>query len=207
MPISQTKVCDGWIQLLGRYSWDWFVTMTFRGDYTHPESADKRWRLWVSMVNRQLYGPRWYKKKQSVDWIRALELQQRGVIHYHALMSHPHNLNSLLLRFSEMDNINTIAGYARIYPPRSIEAVSKYCAKYVVKGGEIECSPFLQQRQMDSVGSAPKPLTRVQTERLKLAHIARGKDRSCHVTPEQADLIESQDQRIRDMEAVTELFS
>lgn len=135
-------VREGWIALLNRYTWDWFVTMTFR-EATHPESADKRWRLWVSMINRQLYGPRWYKKKKSVLWIRALELQTRGVIHYHALMSHPQDLNVILSRFAEMENLNTIAGFARIFPPRSMDAVINYCSKYVVKGGEIECSPFL----------------------------------------------------------------
>jgi hypothetical protein len=135
-------VRTGWIVLLNQYTWDWFITMTFR-EPTHPESADKRWRLWVSMINRQLWGPRWAKKKQSVTWVRALELQKRGVIHYHALMSHPKDLNLILSRFAQMQNLNTIAGFARIFPPRSVDAVISYCSKYVIKGGEIECSPYL----------------------------------------------------------------
>lgn len=143
MPISTAAVADGWIALLGRYSWDWFVTMTFRGDYVHPESADKKWRLWVSKLNRQLYGPRWYKKRQEIHWVRALEPQKRGVLHYHALMTHPHDLNVLFRRLTEMDNMNTIAGYSRIYRPDRQGAVAGYCAKYTSKGGELDVSKFL----------------------------------------------------------------
>ena len=142
MPISQDAVRDGWIALLSRYSWDWFVTITFRGDYVHPESADKRWRLWCSILNRQLYGPRWYKKGKEIHWVRALELQKRGVIHYHALMTHPHDLNQLFSRMGQVNDLETIAGFSRIYPPRCNEAVTRYCAKYVIKGGELDVSPL-----------------------------------------------------------------
>lgn len=147
MSLRPDAVRDGWTAFLGAYTWDWFVTVTFRGDYIHPEAADKRWRLWVSMLNRHTFGPRWYKKRKEIHWVRALELQKRGVIHYHALMHHPHDLNKIHSRLAQVDNLETIAGFSRIYPPRSNEAVTRYCAKYVVKGGEIECSPFLPERK------------------------------------------------------------
>ena len=161
MPISQDAVRDGWIALLSRYSWDWFVTITFRGDYVHPESADKRWRLWCSILNRQLYGPRWYKKGKEIHWVRALELQKRGVIHYHALMTHPHDLNQLFSRMGQVNDLETIAGFSRIYPPRCNEAVTRYCAKYVIKGGELDVSPYLAHHgQSTSLRMASETLPR-----------------------------------------------
>jgi hypothetical protein len=57
---------DAWVVFLRGWSWHWFCTFTFR-EHVDPESADKRFRLFVSMVNRELYGPRWHKKGVGVQ--------------------------------------------------------------------------------------------------------------------------------------------
>jgi hypothetical protein len=126
---------EAWAGFLGRWSWDWFCTLTFRGE-VHPEAADKRFRVWVSKINRALYGPRWWKHGQGVRWVRALETQRRGVIHYHALLGGG-GLDELR-RLTWMDEWNDLAGYARIEPPADGAAVRGYCAKYVSKGGELD---------------------------------------------------------------------
>jgi hypothetical protein len=46
---------DTWVILLRRWVWQRFCTFTFR-DIIHSESADKRFRLFISMVNRECYG-------------------------------------------------------------------------------------------------------------------------------------------------------
>jgi hypothetical protein len=84
--ISIRALQDAWIVFLRQWAWQWFYTFTFR-ESVHPESADKRFRLLISMVNRELYGLRWHKKGFGVQWVRALEFQKRGVIHYHALVA------------------------------------------------------------------------------------------------------------------------
>ena len=133
---SGDELTPAWVNLLGRWRWDWFATLTFRGDTVHPEAADKRFRIWISKINRSLYGPRWSKQKKGIRWVRALELQRRGVIHFHALLGG--DGLSELRRLSWMDEWDKLAGWARIEPPRSSEAVRAYCSKYVVKGGEID---------------------------------------------------------------------
>ena len=149
--MSRTAVKAGWVEFLSGYRWDWFTSQTFRLP-VHPEAADKVFRVWISMLNRELYGPRWHKQGRSVYWVRALELQKRGVLHFHALVSAPDHcspnglsitLNSLASRLQWMDVWNHLAGYARITEPDSSTAVVNYCTKYVLKDGDLECSPFM----------------------------------------------------------------
>jgi hypothetical protein len=86
-------------------------------------------------MNRDMYGPRWSKHRRGVRWVRAQELQRRGAIHFHALLGGV----SELRRLSWMDRWYELAdGYARIEPPRDATAVRAYCAKDIVKGGEID---------------------------------------------------------------------
>ena len=133
---STDALTEAWSNLIGRWSWDWFATLTFRGDAIHPEAADKRFRVLISKINRKLHGPRWSKHGKGVRWVRAREHQRRGVIHFHALLGGDRLAE--LRRLSWMDEWNELAGYARIEPPRSSQAVRDYCAKYVVKGGVID---------------------------------------------------------------------
>ncbi len=127
---------QSWIDFINHWSWNWFCTFTFRGDSVHPEKADKLFRVFISKINRALYGSRWYKHGQGVKWIRAIEMQRRGVIHYHALIGGVGVED--LRRLTYMDEWDDMAGYARIEPIDSAEAVIAYISKYVLKDGEID---------------------------------------------------------------------
>jgi len=139
-----------WQEFLGRWEWDWFCTFTFRGESVHPEKADKAFRHFVNIINRTLYGSRWFEHGDGIRWLRALEIQRRGVIHYHALLG-DHKLHDLR-RLTYMDKWDEIAGFARIEAIRSSVAVMRYVSKYVLKDGEIElggplrreCGPLLK---------------------------------------------------------------
>lgn len=111
------------------------MTLTFRDD-VHPEAADKRFRVWISRINRALYGRRWHEHGRGVRWVRALERTRRDVVHFHALIGGADIAE--LRRWSWMREWNELAGFARIEPPRSGERVRRYCAKYVTKGGEVD---------------------------------------------------------------------
>lgn len=155
-------VRDGWTELLTRYQWDWFLTMTFRDrkdkykpDYVHPEVADKLWRVFVSKLNRRLYGQRWYRTPgKSIYWVRAMEWQKRGVLHYHALAGDTQSLNTRASRRFWKEEWFLLAGIARIDRVFGIDDVAAYVSKYVVKGGEIDVSPSLAcyARQLSSLG-------------------------------------------------------
>ena len=133
-----------WIQFLMPYRWHWFCTMTFR-DYVHPEAADKRFRYFVSKLNRMLLGPRWHKKPSaSVYWARGLEYQRRNVLHFHALLGcAAKDLNHHAIRKYWEAVWNEMAGYARIDCVRSHKDAIRYVTKYVTKGGQIDLSPNL----------------------------------------------------------------
>jgi len=150
---SSQDLREAWAELLAAYPWDWTGTFTFRTPracdlsvyskrhrppratgLVHPETADKTFRLYVSKINRALYGPRWYKKGLGVNWARGLEFQRRGTTHYHALFSGTGELR----RLTYMDLWNELAGFARIESPRDRQDVVRYISKYVVKGGEID---------------------------------------------------------------------
>lgn len=146
---AQQKLADSWVQFLGRFKMDWFCTLTFRRSI-HPEAADKLFRVWISKLNRDLYGVRWYRKPYNgVWWFRALEWQKREVIHYHALLGDVNNLNHSAKRLFWMDEWFHLAGIARIdkiseIPGHQLEALNAYVSKYVSKGGEIDCSDSLR---------------------------------------------------------------
>ena len=118
------------------WGWDWYGHLTFK-DEIHPEAADKIFMKWVHNINRRVFGSRYWNRKDrdGVLWARGLETQKRGVIHYHFLMSRvPGDVKRLVM----MDEWNSMAGYARIYPFEAGKGAEYYICKYAAKGGEID---------------------------------------------------------------------
>lgn len=143
-----TDLPTAWGDLLGRWSWDLFGSHTFRED-VHPEAAFKIFRLFVSILNRKLYGPRWFKHGKGIVWVCAMERQARGVVHFHTLLKSPELVELMRSTWrpgerkgSLVNDVNglwdALAGFARIEPIALEAAVRGYVAKYVLKGGEIE---------------------------------------------------------------------
>ncbi len=86
------------------------------------------------MANRMAFGHAWAKRGLGVTWVRALEYQKRGTIHFHALLGDVGRLRRLTL----MDRWKDLAGFARIGAVNDQERVRKYVAKYVAKNCDIE---------------------------------------------------------------------
>jgi len=145
---------DAWCKFLGQWDWQWFCTLTFR-DVVHPESANKSFRYFTSKLNRQLYGPRWFKKAHGgIPWVRALEYQRRGVIHFHALFANVEGVR----RLSWMDEWFEIAGIARIEAINDKWAVRRYITKYVLKEGEIELGGALSKSARALLNQIPSKI-------------------------------------------------
>lgn len=166
-PASTDLLRDSWISLLAEFHWDLYGTLTFRED-THPESAYKRFRLFISMINRKLYGPRWFKHNQGVSYCVALERQRRGVVHFHCLLADPELVRLLKGGWFKqggrwanemMEAWNELAGFARIEPVKVAELVNRYVSKYVVKGGEIDLGGPLIQRRLEQAPVQPDATT------------------------------------------------
>lgn len=138
------RLVEGWERFIDRYRWDWFATCTFVED-KHPEAADKVFRVWISELQQAVAGINYQKKpRDQVRWVRGLEWQKRGTIHFHALMYHRFDLNLMQRRLTWMDEWTRLTGaICRIYPCDSSGRVRSYIAKYCGKGGEVDCSPNL----------------------------------------------------------------
>jgi len=138
------RVVEGWERFIDRYQWDWFATFTF-AEQKHPEAADKTYRVWISELQQAVAGKQYHKNpRDQVRWVRGLEWQKRGVIHFHALLYHRMNLNLCQRRKSwEAEWRRLTDSFGSIYPCDSSGAVRSYIAKYCGKGGEVDCSPNL----------------------------------------------------------------
>lgn len=154
----------GWADLLMRQSWHWFTTLTFKPKHegpcggVHPEKGDKAFRLLISCINRELYGPRWAKHGKSLVWARGTELHKSGRIHFHALVACVEtDLNQVpgARRLDWMDWWFREFGIARIEPPESQEDICGYVSKYVVKGGEVDMSPNFGRVRPPSLFGSP----------------------------------------------------
>jgi len=149
--ISNKDIREAWCGFLGQWDWQWFCTLTFR-DVVHPESADKSFRYFTSKLNRQLYGPRWFRKAHGgIPWVRALEYQRRGVIHFHALFADVEGVR----RLSWMDEWDHIAGYARIEAIKDKWRVRRYVTKYCLKEGEIKLGGALSKPERALLNQIP----------------------------------------------------
>lgn len=156
-PALSSELARSWAELLSRWPWDWFCTLTFRprGELRslargiHPEAAGKAFRYWVSMVNRHLYGSR----RKRLHWVVAQERHRSGAIHLHALVGGP-GLEHVR-RLDWLDKWVELEGWARIEKPDLEHAVAVYCAKYTAKGGELTLGGVLDETWKSRVGSAP----------------------------------------------------
>jgi hypothetical protein len=136
-PISQA-----WVDFIGNIEdlyghFEWFGHFTF-AEPLHPEQADKRWRRFVRVINRKLYGRRYGDHGDGITWVRGQENQRRDAIHYHAFFGNGvHKLRRM--DFVDIWNQEEIAGgICRIWPYDGRLNAKSYVLKYQLKGGEID---------------------------------------------------------------------
>lgn len=153
-----------WPSFLDQWQWDWFTTHTFRHEI-HPEAAHKVWNRWTHQLNREVFGVRYWRRAQDgVIWVRGLEYQRRGVIHFHALLG---RIPEIVRRLDWMDKWNELAGYARIEAYDPTKGARYYLSKYVLKGGEIDLGGPLDTLPLYSFGqvvATPEPKGRAGLE-------------------------------------------
>ena len=118
--------------LLNLADWSSFITLTFRQDVSY-EVALSKWRLLVRYLNRDVFGAHYTKKVQHsyFSYVLATEYQNRGVLHFHALIDRPVSYMGIHHYWSRM------AGFAytqKVIVP--IKALS-YLLKYVLKEQDV----------------------------------------------------------------------
>jgi hypothetical protein len=108
-----------------------FITLTSR-DAVSDGTLCRRYGFIVQQVNRNLFGNNWRRQGVGISHVYAVEPQQRGVPHIHAVWD---------AEFVPYDLIHSIAkrisGYAWIEPVSSSSGVGHYVTKYAVKSGQV----------------------------------------------------------------------
>jgi len=126
---------NGWTDWLSAHEWTWYGTFTFRTPSLSEKWADRLWKTWTRALEQRLAPPR--ARRGRVRWARATEWQQRGALHYHALLHGP-----------QLDHENpeewsktwwrVAHGYAQIAFPEDVRACAGYLAKHVPARGVID---------------------------------------------------------------------
>lgn len=143
--LNPDLIVQEYADLISRYNWQWFCTLTFK-DPPHPETAHKKFMMWIYQINNHIYGKNWRRKgEKGVFWCRALEYHKSGVIHFHALVGNPESIHDKLKRVDAASLWNAIGGISKIDAINDTpRACYNYVSKYTSKGGLIDFSPDLQ---------------------------------------------------------------
>ncbi|GAI66549.1 unnamed protein product [marine sediment metagenome] len=125
--------------------WSWFTTHTFRAEYVSRQQADRHWYSWFNSlrVAAKAKGltPSCYGSAAPF-YFRVTEYQDRGTIHYHALIGGAGDIRRLL--FKDFWELN---GYARVEAYEAGKGANYYVGKYLTKtDGDIRFSHNLTQR-------------------------------------------------------------
>jgi hypothetical protein len=151
-----------WSELLLRYEWTWFFTLTFALD-VYPEESLKKLKVWASKLNQILYGKRWYQKGLGVYWVAAFERTKAGRLHIHGVMIGAEKLDNFYCAelWNNLDvndkGLPKKTGIARIYPIDNIAGTCNYVTKYVTKEGDIEFSDTLKAVESDLLSGLVQP--------------------------------------------------
>lgn len=128
-PAPASSLTEAWGTFLRERPWDLIAHLTFP-DRVHPEQAARRFSRWITQLDRNpIRGVR-----SPIIWVRGTEYQQRGVVHYHALLAGTGSLPPFVaIRLWA----RVAGGTARILPydPRLGGAY------YITKRGDVDVSP------------------------------------------------------------------
>lgn len=144
------QLTEGWGQFLSQFSWDWFLTLTFR-DWVVSFRAHRLFGYFVRDLENAAGIP--------IFWFRADEIGPHGGrFHIHALIGNVAHMR----RMTWVDRWDRLAGYARILPFTAKRGAAYYCAKYVTKqSGDWEISDnlvaFRQYQPVLSLEGMTKP--------------------------------------------------
>jgi len=135
------KAFGEWLSLPG---WDWYTTTTFKADYVSPKEADRHWYAWFNSLRISAkasgYTPSIYGE-QAPFYFRVAEYQDRGTLHFHALIGGVGDIRRLL--FKDMWELN---GFARVEKYEAGKGANFYVGKYLTKAdGDIRFSHNLTQ--------------------------------------------------------------
>lgn len=145
---------EAWCEWIKGQDWRWFSTLTFSRD-VEDRWADKAFRRWHRLISRHALGVRRsWRERDGVPCLRAGERGTNGRVHYHVLVGPCGccdfgalrsgwtlaSTGPLVKRGNPPKEVPLFpGGYSRHFPFRPAGGAERYCAKYVVKGAELDC--------------------------------------------------------------------
>ena len=118
---DRRQLAASWGDFLSQFSWDWFVTLTFR-DEVQSFRAHRLFGYLMRDLEAAAGIP--------IFWFRVDEIGEHGGrFHMHALIGNVAHLR----RLDWMDIWERRAGYARILPFDNLRGAAYYVAKYITK--------------------------------------------------------------------------
>jgi len=137
---------EAWVKFIERFEpYRWYATLTFKNEVTQGR-AEKQFRRFIRLINESLYGRCYRNRGTGVSWVKAIERQRRGVLHFHTLIG---GEVWRLRRFTYMDLWREggffsngkrfqANGFAKIEKYKRKLGARHYLSKYVTKGGELD---------------------------------------------------------------------
>lgn len=124
--------------------WDWFTTFTFNRNYVSPRAADQAWYNWLNTLRITAESSGESPAMYGLDapfYFRVTEYQQRGTLHYHALIGGVGDIRRL-----DFKDWWEMYGYARVVAYRPGLGANYYVGKYLTKehDGDIRFSNNLK---------------------------------------------------------------
>jgi hypothetical protein len=96
-----------------------FVTLTYKANQQDRTTALQNWQYMIKQIERDT--------KQNIPWLRVIEYQERGAIHFHALVNMPFIPHKKFLsRYWRHGGV----WLSHVQTP---DKASNYCAKYITK--------------------------------------------------------------------------
>ena len=120
--------------LLKDFKWNWYVTCTFPKP-TKPARADEIWNYFTNKLGRRVLSSR-RARKLGLPWLRAIETNEDGDAHIHALIGDVTDFNLIMDLWEECSG-------------RGIMDVSRYrksgnALSYVTKDDDIKLSRYFR---------------------------------------------------------------
>lgn len=143
---TQEKVCQafgGWLD--GMTAWQWFATLTFRNPENprFPNWTQVGWKSAQNALRSFSNALVMELDYQNPLWVACMELQHRGVPHWHMLVANVEGQR----RMSWVDWWFEHYGIARILPYQEELGARYYLGKYLTKGqADIRFSPALSSQ-------------------------------------------------------------
>jgi hypothetical protein len=126
--LPATDIRPEWAKFLKGYQWDYFLTATFRKPRREPYYAMKG--VWNEL-----------KRYNVARAFMGVEPHQSGDLHIHGVVAGKYNPGTgevwkpeIALPWEIKEGLDSRFGFSRVQSCRSTEAVTGYCAKYVLKG-------------------------------------------------------------------------